>query len=283
MMAKVAVVTDSTTDLPRELVEAIGLRVVPLSMLFGDRSFTTGMDLQAGEFYDRLAAAPQLPTTSQPAPVWFDEAYADCVDDGYEAIVSIHCSAALSGTVTLARDRAARAGIPVEVVDSRLVGGSLGLAALAAHRAAEAGGSVDDVVRAAERVRDRVVSLIVVDTLDHLKRGGRLTGAQAALGTALKVKPILHLTPSGRVEVLERTRTWSRALARVGDLAAEAAGGGPVDAVVVHAVAPERARELWEQVDARVDVRERLETLIGPIVGTHVGPGAVGIAVVPVG
>lgn len=281
-MGGVAVVTDHTCDLPRDLVESIGLRVVPLSVTFGDRSFTTGMDLQAEGFYERMAASARMPTTSQPAPVWFDEAYADCVDDGFDAVVSIHCSSALSGTVSLARDRASRAGIDIEVVDSRLVGGSLGLAALAAHRAAEAGGSVTEVAAAAERVRAASRSLIVVDTLDHLKRGGRLTGAQAAIGTALKVKPILHLTDGGSVEVLEKTRTWSRALARVADLVAETAAGRPVDAVLVHAVAPERADELWAQVRQRVDVREGLQALIGPIVGTHVGTGAVGIAVVPV-
>jgi DegV family protein with EDD domain len=280
-MGGVAVVTDHTCDLPRDLVESIGLRVVPLSVTFGDRSYTTGMDLQAEDFYRHLAASTRLPTTSQPAPVWFEEAYGDCVDDGYDAIVSVHCSSALSGTVSLARDRAAGVGIPVEVVDSRLVGGSLGLAALAAHRVAEAGGTVRDVVAAAERVRRTSSSLIVVDTLDHLRRGGRLTGAQAAVGTALKVKPLLHLTDEGRVEVLERTRTWSRALGRVTDLVAEAAAGRVLDVVVVHAVAPERAAELWGRLDERVAIGERLEALIGPIVGTHVGPGAVGVAVVP--
>jgi DegV family protein with EDD domain len=277
----VAVVTDHTCDLPRDLVESIGLRVVPLSVTFGDRSYTTGMDLQAERFYQLLAASTRQPTTSQPAPVWFDEAYADCIDDGYDAIVSVHCSSALSGTVSLARDRAKRAGIPVEVIDSKLVGGSLGLAALAAHRVASDGGTVQEVVAAAERVRATSRSLVLVDTLEHLKRGGRLTGAQAAVGTALKVKPLLHLTPDGRVEVLERTRTWSRALARVTALAAEAAAGREVDVVVVHAVASERAAELWRALEQRISIAERHEALIGPIVGTHVGPGAVGVAIVP--
>ena len=281
-MGGVAVVTDSTADLPRELIEALELRVVPLSVTFGDESLISGVTIQKEEFYRRLQASKRLPTTSQPAPVWFEEAYADCVDDGHDAIVSLHCSAALSGTVHLARDRASRVGIPVEVVDTGLVGGALGLAALAAHRIAAAGGSVAQVVAAAAAIRQRSTSLLVVDTLDHLKRGGRLTGTQAALGTALRVKPLLHLTDEGRVEVLERTRTWARALDRVGDLVARTAAGAPVDAVVVHAIAPERAGELWQRLDDRVEVRERIETLIGPIVGTHVGPGAIGVAAVPV-
>ena len=282
-MVRVAVVTDSTCDLPRELVESLGLRVVPLSVTFGDETLIAGVQLSPTDFYARLAATETLPTTSQPAPAWFEEAYADCVDDGYSHVVSLHCSAALSGTVALARDRARRADIDVEVVDTRLVGSALGAAALAAHRAAETGGSPQEVIAAAERVRDSAVSLIVVDTLDHLRRGGRLTGAQAAIGTALKVKPILHLTPDGRVEVRERTRTWTRALERVGVLAAEAAGGRPVDVTVAHAVAPERAEQLWAVVERHVQLGQRLETLIGPVVGSHVGPGAVGLVVAPAG
>ncbi len=280
-MERVAVVTDSTCDLPPELVESLGLRVVPLSVIFGDETLIAGVQLTPAGFYERLTASEILPTTSQPAPAWFEEAYADCADDGATQVVSIHCSAALSGTVALARDRARQARLDVEVVDSRLVGGALGAAVLAAHRVAEAGGSVAEVVAAADRVRAAAASLIVVDTLDHLRRGGRLTGAQAAIGTALRVKPILHVTPDGRVEVRERARTWSRALERVGVLAAQAAGGQPADVTVTHAVNPERAAELWEVIDRHVTVRERLETLIGPVVGSHVGPGAVGVAVVP--
>ena len=281
-MVGVAVVTDSTCDLPHELVESLGIRVVPLSVTFGTESYIAGVTLDTNGFYRRLAEASRLPTTSQPAPAWFEEAYADARDDGCEAVVSLHCSAALSGTVALARDRARSAPLPVEVVDTRLVGGALGLAALAAHRVAAVGGSVAEVVAAAERVSQSQTSLIVVDTLDHLRRGGRLTGAQAAFGTALKVKPVLHLTEDGRVEVRERTRTWSRALARVAELVTEAAAGRPVDVVVVDAQARERAEQLWTQLDAHVTVRERLATAIGPIVGTHVGPGAVGVAAVPV-
>jgi len=278
----VAVVTDSTCDLPDALVEALGLRVVPLSVAFGDQSLIAGVELSTEAFHARLADSEVLPTTSQPAPAWFEEAYADCADDGYRQVVSLHCSAALSGTVALARDRARRAPLDVEVVDSRLVGGALGAAVLAAHRVAEQGGDLAEVVAAAERVRTTSRSLIVVDTLDHLRRGGRLTGAQAAIGTALQVKPILHLTADGRVEVRERTRTWRRAMERVIALAVEVAGGRAVDVVVTHALAHERAAQLLAALAEAVDIRQRHETLIGPVVGTHVGPGAVGVVVVPV-
>jgi DegV family protein with EDD domain len=281
-MGGVAVVTDSTADLPRDLAEELGIRVVPLSVTFGTETFISGVTIDHEGFYERLGTSDRLPTTSQPTPAWFEEAYADCVDDGLDAAVSLHVSSALSGTVALARARAGEAGLPVEVVDSRLVGGSLGLAVLAAHRVAEAGGDVADVVAAAERVRSRVTSLLVVDTLDYLKRGGRLTGAQALMGSMLRVKPLLHLA-DGRVEVLERARTWTRALDRLADLVAEVGAEGPVDVVVTHAVAKERADEVWERLDGRVEIGRRLEAKIGPIVGTHVGPGAVGVAALPAG
>jgi DegV family protein with EDD domain len=281
-MGGVAVVTDSTADLPRDLAEELGIRVVPLSVTFGSETFISGVTIDHAGFYERLGASAQLPTTSQPTPAWFEEAYADCVDDGLDAVVSLHVSSALSGTVALARARAKEAELPVEVVDSRLVGGSLGLAVLAAHQVAEAGGDVAEVVEAAERVRRHVTSLLVVDTLDYLKRGGRLTGAQALMGSMLRVKPLLHLT-EGRVEVLERARTWSRALTRVADLVAEVGEAGPVDVVVTHAVSEERADEVWERIEGRVEISRRLEASIGPIVGTHVGPGAVGVAVLPAG
>jgi DegV family protein with EDD domain len=278
----VAVVTDSTADLPRDLAEELGIRVVPLSVTFGSETFISGVTIDHAGFYERLGAVERLPTTSQPTPAWFEEAYADCVDDGLDAVVSLHVSSALSGTVALARARAADAELPVEVVDSRLVGGSLGLAVLAAHRVAEAGGDVDEVVAAALRVRDHVTSLLVVDTLDYLKRGGRLTGAQALMGSMLRVKPLLHLT-EGRVEVLERARTWRRALDRVADLVTEIGEAGPVDIVVTHAMAAERADEVWDLLEGRVEISRRLEAQIGPIVGTHVGPGAVGVAALPAG
>lgn len=279
-MGSVAVVTDSTADLPRDLAEELGIRVVPLSVTFGTETFISGVSIDPPRFYERLARSQELPTTSQPTPAWFEEAYADCVDDGHPAAVSLHVSSALSGTVSLARDRAGRAELDVEVLDTRLVGAPLGLVALAAQRTADAGADVPGVLRAAGRAAEQVTSLLVVDTLDYLRRGGRLSGTQAMVGNVLRVKPILHLV-DGRVEVRERTRTWTRGMDRVAGLVADAADGGPVDVVVAHAVAEERAAQLWERIEDRVEVANRIETMIGPVVGTHVGPGAVSVAALP--
>lgn len=281
-MGGVVVITDSTCDLPPALVESAGIRVVPLTVTFGLETFIAGVTLSSAAFYARLSGgANRLPTTSQPAPAWFDEAYADAADAGATAVVSLHVSSALSGTTNLARDRARHAPVPVTVVDTRLVGGALGLAVLAAHRVAAGGGSVAEVVAAAERVRDAGRSLLVVDSLTQLKRGGRLTGAQAAVGGALQVKPILELV-AGRVELRERVRTGSRAAARVAALIAEHSGGQPVDVLVAHAEAPERAAAMWSALAAVLTLEAQVEATMGPIVGTHVGAGAVGVAAVPV-
>lgn len=276
----VAVVTDSTADLPADLAEVLGLRVVPMSVTFGDETFISRITISDERFYERLATCDELPTTSQPAPAWFEEAYGDAADDEVDAVVSLHVSAELSGTVDLARRMGDEAPVDVHVVDSRQVGGGLALQVLAAHAAAVDGGDVDEVVAAAAAVRDEVLTLVVVDTLDNLRKGGRLSGAQAVVGSVLRVKPLLHLI-DGRVEVRERTRTWGRALDRLAELVAEHLGDEPGHVVVTHSLAPGRASELWERLTERVDVAERLEAVIGPVVGTHTGPGAVSVSAVP--
>lgn len=279
-MSGVAIVTDSTADLPSDLTEVLGLRVVPMSVSFGEENYVSRITITDEEFYARLPEATELPSTSQPAPAWFEEAYADAADDGHDEVVSLHVSAELSGTCDVARRIGAEAESTVHVVDSRQVGGGLALQVLAAHRVASDGGDPDDVIAAAEAVRERTASFSVVDTLEYLKKGGRLTGAQAIVGSVLRVKPLLHIV-DGRVEVRERARTWARALDRLAALVAEHVEGAPAHVIVTHALAPDRAADLWERLEGTVDIAERLEAVIGPVVGTHTGPGALSIAVAP--
>lgn len=276
----VAVVTDSTCDLPADLAEALGIRVVPLSVSFGAREAFSRVSVSDQEFYDELAASDDLPSTSQPVAGWFEEAWADARDAGCDAVVSLHLSAELSGTVERARALAPQAPLPVEVVDSRQVSGGLALQVLAAVRAAAAGGSVEEVVAAADAVRQQTVSLLVVDTLTYLRRGGRLTASQALLGTALRMRPLLGVQ-GGRIELLDRERTWARAIPRLVSRAAADAAPGPQHLVVAHALSPERAAEVVVAVREEIEVAEHLEVVIGPVVGTHTGPGAVGIALAP--
>ena len=280
MAQGVGVVTDSTADLPLELADDVGLRVVPMSVSFRDETFISRVTISDDEFYARLAEATQLPTTAQPSPAWFEEAYADCVDDGLAACVSLHVSRELSGTVAAARRAAEDAEVDVHVVDSRQVGGGLALMALAAQRAASAGGSVEEVVAAAERARAGLVNAVVVDTLENLRKGGRVSGAQALVGNVLRVKPILTVR-DGRIEPIERARTIRRGLDQLVDLVAEGLAGVPADVVVTHALAPERAEQLWERLRDRVEVASELTTVFGPVLGTHTGQGAVAVAATP--
>lgn len=279
-MGGIAIVTDSTADLPADLAEVLGLRVVPMSVSFGGDAFISRITISDERFYERLRDADELPSTSQPAPAWFEEAYGDARDDDADAVVSLHVSSELSGTCDLARRIGQQAPLPVHVVDSRQVGGGLALQVLGAHRVATQGGSVEEVVAAAAAVREQVASFLVVDTLDYLKKGGRLSGAQALVGSVLRVKPVLHVV-EGRVEIRERTRTWNRALDRLAALVAAQVGDRPAHVMVTHAFAAQRATEVWRRLEDVVDVAERLEAVIGPVVGTHTGPGAVSVAVAP--
>lgn len=276
----VAVVTDSTADLPLALAEERGLRVVPMSVAFGSEVAISGVTISVETFYERLAEARELPTTSQPAPAWFEEAYGDCADAGAGAVVSIHLSSKLSGTVELARRMAERAALPVEVVDSRQVSGGLALMALTAQRTAAEGGDAAAVAAAARAVGRSLRSMVVVDSLDYLRRGGRLTGTEALLGSVLRVKPMLGLV-DGRIEMLARSRTWRRARQQLVERAVEHVGSTPAHVMITHALAPERAGELLAELEEVVDVADSLTAPIGPVIGTHTGPGAVALALCP--
>lgn len=277
---RVAVVTDSTSDLGAELAEDEGLRVVPMTVTFGNESFVSGVTLQADAFYKRLTQATTLPTTAQPNPNWFLEAWQDAADDGLEAVVSIHLSKHLSGTVGQARRLAGQARLPVTVVDSGQVGGGLALMALAAARTAATGATSSEVVRAAQRVGDRVVNRVVVDTMDNLRRGGRVSGTAALVGRALRVKPILGIE-DGELTPVARARTSGRAFAAVASELRDAFGAVPITAIVTHAVAVDKAALAVEVLGGALDLQRHHVQVFGPVLGTHAGPGAVAVAAIP--
>ncbi len=264
------VVTDSTADVPAEWCERDGIEVVPLRVLFGDESFRDRVDLTVEQFFARLRQADRLPTTSAPSPGDFAEVY-ERLSRECDGVVSIHISGELSATVEAARVGArAVDGFPVHVVDSRCL--TMPLAYLC--RAAVEAQTLEDAVR---RVEDRVPKqriLALLDTLKYLEMGGRIGRAQALLGTVLDVKPILSLA-DGRVVPLDRVRTKSRAISRLVERLRQDL---PVERLaVMHAQAPEDAERIRGQLaaelpDMAVDVGE-----IGVVLGTHVGPGAVGI------
>jgi len=278
--SKVAVVTDSTAYLPADLVDRYRLTVVPLQVVVGGRSLAEGVEVSSEEVAAALREWRPV-TTSRPAPQTFVDAYRRL---GVPEIVSVHLSADLSGTVDAARLAARQVeedGITVVVVDSRSLGMGLGLTARAAAQAAEQGADAEGAARIARRYAHEVAIYLYVDTLEYLRRGGRVGAAAAMVGSALAVKPLLHLA-DGRLEPVERVRTASRALARLEELAVRAAGARPVDVAVQHLAAAERAQEVADRLSRRLpELRTVLIGEVGAVVGAHVGPGMLGVVVAP--
>jgi DegV family protein with EDD domain len=310
----VAIVTDSSACLPRELAEERGIAVVPLQVVIGATSYDEGPD---GASPDMVAAALKEWTpvsTSRPGPAVFAEAYARAAAQGATEVVSVHLSGQMSGTVESAQLAARDAPVRVIIVDTRQVGIGTGFAALAAADVLDAGGTAEEAAAAARARSDATSSLFYVDTLEYLRRGGRIGAAAALLGGALAVKPLLRLV-DGRVASLERVRTSARALARLEELAVEAAqdgaGGGPgsatvsaggesvgepgggadgrgdlgVDVGVAHLANPDRAAQLAERLRDRLGDRLGDRDVhcgeVGAALGAHVGPGMIAVCISP--
>jgi DegV family protein with EDD domain len=278
----VAVVTDSTAYLPPDLAAAGGIRVVPLEVRLGERVGREGVDIDAAAVSAALADRHLLVQTSRPAPAEFATTYRAALDEGAPGVVSVHLSRELSGTWEAARMAAEEVGADrVRVVDSRAAAMGLGFAVLAAADAAASGADCGAVEQAATDVAGRCRVFFCVDTLDRLRRGGRIGAAAALLGSALAVKPLLHVA-HGRIVPLEKVRTTARAAQRLVELAVRAAGDGPADLAVHHLGAAERAEELAQRLRERLPRAARLlVSEVGAVIGAHAGAGLLGIVVVP--
>ncbi len=279
MTHRVAIVTDSTAYLPPDLVASHGVRVVPVQVVVDGQAFDEGTEISPGEVASALRRWSVV-TTSRPSPERFARAYADAADSGATAIVSAHLSGDMSGTYDSALLAAREAPVPVIVVDTRSVAMAMGFAVLEGARAAEAGGDADTVAEAIRTRASASCALFYVDTLDYLRRGGRIGAAQALLGQALAVKPILELV-DGRVVPLEKVRTGAKAIARIEELAVERAAGRPCDVAVHHLDAAARAEALAGRLIAQLQDSRVLVSEVGAVVGAHVGPGMVAVAVSP--
>jgi DegV family protein with EDD domain len=277
MSGKIVVVTDSTAYIPEEAVGDFDIPVIPLWLIWGDERFRDGVDIDPPTFYSRLPEAKVFPTTSQPSAGEFVEFFQQA-GQGAKAVVGVFISSKLSGTVASAL--AAKNQLPdldVRVVDSLSTSMGLGFCVLVAARAAAAGKPVDEVVAAAERVRDGMNVLFAVDTLEYLHRGGRIGGAKRLLGTALNLKPLLHLV-DGRIEALASVRTKRKAVARMLDVAEERLGGKRMaEAAVLDVDSPEEGAALAETMKERFGLPVVYQTQVSPAIGTHAGPGTVGV------
>jgi len=250
MSERVAIVTDSTAYLPGEVVQEHGIRVVPLQVVIGGTSYDEGSGVTSATVADALRAWTPV-STSRPGPFAFLSVYEQAAEEGYTSAVSLHLSSDMSGTYESAVMGARDAPIPVRVVDSRSLGMGLGFAVVTAAELAARGATLDEVTAAAEKRVAAASAVFYVDTLEYLRRGGRIGAAAAFLGSALAIKPLLHLV-DGHIEPLEKVRTSARAIARLEELAVERAGEGPLDAAVHHLANADRAAALAERLRARL-------------------------------
>jgi DegV family protein with EDD domain len=279
-MAKIALVTDSTAYIPSELVQKYNLTITPQVLIWGEETFQDGVDIQPDEFYARLKTAKVMPTTSQVSIVTMQTTFESLIEKGYD-VLGILISAKLSGTIqsaVQAKEMMGNAAEKVTIVDSNTTAMAMGFQVLSVARAVENGVGLKDAVALAEKAREHTGVYFAVDTLEFLHRGGRIGGAQRFLGTALNMKPVLAVI-DGRVEAVERIRTKGKALDRVLELVMEqTAGKTPIRLAALHASAEEEAQTLLDKASKEMDAIESVLTTVSPVVGTHAGPGTVGLA-----
>jgi fatty acid kinase fatty acid binding subunit len=279
----IAIVTDSTAYLPASVVDAHGIHVVPLHVIIGGTEFSEGVDVSTAEVAAALRSFKPV-STSRPSPQALLDAYEKAAADGADGIVSVHISADMSSTVESAHLAAQHSPVPVHVVDSRSLGMAMGYAVVSAAERAADGASLEDVAAHALSRCEAATVVFYVDTLEHLRRGGRIGSASAFLGSALAIKPILGLV-DGSIRPLEKVRTSTRALSRLEELAATAALAPEVehgvDIAVHHLDSQARAEALATQLAQRVPGASIEVVELGAVVGAHVGPGTIAVAVVP--
>jgi len=276
-MRRVAIVTDSAACLPAELVREYGIHIVPFGLIFGEQVLRDGVDITPDQFYRRLAQARELPKTSQPAVGDFLRVYEPLSREA-RAILSIHIPREMSGAVSTARAAARMVeGVPIYVMDSRTAVTAQGFIVLEAARMAATGADLEQVVARAQEMISRVHLLATLETLDYLRRSGRVPAVAALLGSALQIHPIFSFR-DGRADVLARVRTKARAVEWMLAAMREKVGARPVHAAVFHASAPEEAEALREEVAAHCHCVELYVTEFTPVMGAHTGPGLLGLA-----
>ena len=277
-MSKLALLTDTTATIPMDLIEEYPISEVPQVLIFGEEVLEDRVDIQPTQFYEPLETDPLHPTTSQVTPASFEKVFGKLVEDGYD-ILAVLVSPKLSGTVESAKQvKAMHPDAAIEIFNSESVAMGLGWQALTAARAAKDGATLAECKEVAEKAKPLTGVVFAVDTLEYLHRGGRIGGGAKFLGTALNFKPILEIRDGG-VESVERVRTRKKSLARVIRLVEERiAGRTPLHLATLHAKAEEDARWLLDVGCAHLNPDEKIYAEVSPVVGTHGGPGVVGLA-----
>jgi DegV family protein with EDD domain len=281
---QVRIVTDSTSDIPVELQKELGIHIVPLKVHFGMETYRDGSDMSSDAFFAKLVASPVLPTTSQPSPVEFLDMYKSLARESNSPIISIHLSSAVSGTYqsALLAKSMMEEQVDVLVMDTKLCSYGLGMIVVAAVEAAHAGKSKEDIVALVEKMQKETKLYFLVDTLEYLQKGGRIGKAAALLGSLLNIKPILSMNADGEVYSVNKVRGHKKALAKIVEMIASEFGNKPLRIGIAHANAQASAQEMDECIHQHFTVSDLQHTQIGPVVGTHTGPGTVAVFLCPV-
>ena len=278
-MSKVAVITDSTAYLPAELIDKYNITITPLSIIWEEQNYQDGVDIQPADFYKRLSVAKVMPTTSQVTIASMKSAFENRLEQGYD-VLGIFLSSKFSGTVQSAlqaREMLPDAADKITIVDSLSTTMAMGWPVLTAARAAQAGENLAACQKVAENARDHSGVLFVVENLEFLRRGGRIGGAQALMGTILNIKPVLEMR-DGQIEPVDRIRTKTKALERILELAVDRmAGKTPVRIATVHANAEAEAAQLLKVTAVQLNPVESYCCPLSPVVGNHAGPGTVAL------
>jgi DegV family protein with EDD domain len=287
-LARVHVFTDSTADIPKELQQELGIHVIPLKIHLDQQTYLDRETISPAEFYQKLEEVEQLPTTSQPSPMDFSDAYKRAIADGAKDIISIHLSSALSGTyqsAVLAKGIVAEEipDVNITVIDSRSASYGTGGAVVATARAAQEGKSVEECLSVAKRYLEQQKIYFLVDTLEYLQRGGRIGKAAALVGSMLNIKPILSFNKEGEIIAVDKVRGKKKAFGRILELIKETAPAGPLSIAVAHANVAEEAERWISAIEKQsgIELHEKVITDVGPVVGAHAGPGTLAYFLFP--
>jgi DegV family protein with EDD domain len=281
-MSKIALITDSTAYLLPDQIEKFNTKTIPLYVHFGEEIFKDGIDINENNFFEKLKNAQKMPTTSQPSPADFMQVYKEAAKEA-DAIISIHISSKLSGTVSSAEtaknllQSELKKAPEIYVIDSLSASSGLALQVSYAARAIKEGKPAGQIAEELDTLKNEIQLGFVVETLEYLYKGGRIGGASALFGSVLQVKPILHLV-DGRIEPLEKVRTIKKAKKRLLTLAEEWANGRPVCVSITHAQSQEEANNIKDFINENFNVQEIFIVPMSPVIATHVGPGTVGVA-----
>lgn len=279
-MSAIHLVTDSTADIPQAIRDRHRIKMVPLKVHFGEETFLDAVTLSSEQFYPKLAAAQTLPTTSQPSPAEFVEVYQQLLDKEDGEIISIHLSSAFSGTyqsAVLAKSMLEERGERITVIDSKSASYGIGMLAVTAAEGIAAGRSKDEIVEQIFRMREQTKLYFLVDTLEYLHKGGRIGKAAAMFGSLLNIKPILSIGDDGVIVPVDKVRGHKKAVSRIIDLLEQDFAGKKVQVGIAHSNAIESADQLAARIREQFDVEEMTYTFIGPVIGTHVGGGAIAV------